>query len=823
MLMVHRVILGKTLPLFMLVFLVISVVPMTGLSTEVSEEMEIDTNDTDVIQRVDGDGDGNFHVLYYSDASGGDWLDLMYKKIGPSGNTLVNEIKLTPSNMDAGGGNTAIAVDDAGRAHVTMVIRTESVDAYSVFYAQVGADGKLAVNAKKIYEDGDGTRPNGIDIETDAMGNAYIVWDQTTDPTTIMWAKVSSAGAISKQAKEISGDLQFGGTVAYPRIGIASNGDNLIVWQQKSNQLARTGIWFTKLDSGGSVDVDPRESVSSAISDLSRLEATAHVAEAELHVVYMEGNDAQYAMLDRDGDTLETRTIYSDLIGEANSPDVAVAKNGDTFISYGVRDNPVNDPWDLFATVYWYVDDNWDDPVQVNDVDPPSHFGRPAATNSGGAVVFGRDDNLQLVTLTQDVSNRPPVPSLTFFPTDPMVDEQITFDGRDSTDPDDGDTVEVYNFEYGDGSSSGWVTTQTVTHSYSSANTYTARLRVRDNNGLESTGSDSVSVVVTSSSANKAPTAVVSATPTSVEVGDDVTFSGTSSFDTDGVVTSYLFTFGDGENSGWVSTATVKHSYSSEGAYTATLKVRDDEGSESPVDIVQISVVDTNDPPVANIVSITPNPAMSGQEVTFTGEGNDPDGTITAYSWESTFDLMLGDTAVLKKSTLSIGKHTIIFKVQDNDGAWSEAVNMDLTIRANQPFTMEDETKLPGQAYTDKVIEFRVTYTDPDNDPPTLMNLVYTKGNNWKTAPLGEVDTEDLNYVDGKDYFFMKKFDAADWTYHFEFQNSHHPKKTTTDVQFEVKEPEGLLPGPGAGAVIGAVLIASIAVSVTLRGRKRQY
>jgi PKD repeat protein len=783
--------------------------------------MEIDTNDTDIIQRVDGDDDGNFHVIYLSDEPDGDWLDLMYKKIGPAGNTLVDSIQLTPSNMDAAVGNSAIAVDDAGRAHVTMVIRTENIDSYGVFYAQVGATGTLTVAAKKVYQD-DGNRPNGIDLETDSTGNAYIVWDQSTDPTTIMWAKMSAAGAISKQAKEISGTLQVGGSVAYPRLGVSTNGDNLIVWQQKTSIAARTSIWFARLSSTGSVDVDPRQSISSAISNLEFLEATVHVAEAELHVVYIEGNDAQYSKVDKDGDVLESRTIYSELFGEAASPDVAVAKNGDMVITYGKRDNPSAD-WNNFAQVYWYGDDEWEGPEQINTDGTPGTFGRPAATNTGGAVVFGRSDNLQLVTLTQTAANRPPVASLSFYPTDPAIDELVTFDGRDSTDPDDGDRVDEYNFEYGDGSSSGWVTTQTATHTYSAASTYTARLRVRDNNGLESTSADTVSVTVTSSTANKAPTAVISATPTSAEAGDEVTFSGTSSFDTDGVVSEYLFSYGDGPNSGWVSTATVKHTYTSEGVYTATLKVRDDDGAESPLDTVQVTVVDTNDPPVANIVSISPNPAKHGEEITFTGEGTDTDGTIAIYSWESTMDGILGSTAIFKSSDLLPGIHTIIFKVQDNDGVWSASVSSELVIQANRVFTLKDETQLPKQAYTDQLISFRVTYTDPDNDPPTLTELAYTKGNNWKTVPLREVDEADLNYADGKEYFFDKKFESGDWIYRFEFQNSQNAKRVSTDVQFNVKTPEGLLPGPGAGVVVGTFLLAAVVVSITLRRRKGEH
>ncbi|NIS11692.1 MAG: PKD domain-containing protein, partial [Thermoplasmata archaeon] len=702
---------------------------------EVSEVMELDTNDTDVIQRVDGDSDGNFHVIFYSDGPGGDYNDLMYRKVDPSGTVLVDSIKLTPSNMDSAAGFTALAVDNAGRSHIGMVLRTDNIDNHGVFYAQVGADGKVAVAAKLVYEDTEATRPIALDIETDSMGNAYLVWQQSTDPPTIMWAKVSTAGAITKTAKEISGELQIGGTVGYPRLGVASNGDNLIVWQQQTFGVSRSEIWFTRLDAGGVVEIDPMEAVSSLTSDLEYLEATAHTSDSELHVVYMENNDAQYARLDPDGTVLESREIYADLFGgEASSPDVAVAPNGDMFISYGVRENPINDAWDLWAQAFWYDDDNWDTPEQLNDPgEPPSHFGRVAATNTGGAVFYVRNENLQMVTLTREAANRPPVAVLSFSPVDPEVDQAITFDGRDSTDPDDGDTVEEFFFEYGDGSSSGWVTSPTVLHSYSAAGTYTASLRVRDSQGLESTSADTASVTVTSASSNREPTAVLTVDNNAPDKGEEVNFDGTSSFDTDGVVSQYLFNFGDGVNSGWVSTAMVKHAYTKEGVYTATLKVRDDEGAESEMDSVQLSVVDTNEPPTATILSIDPNPAYVGDDITFEGSGTDTDGTIEGYSWESDMDGFLGTTATMT-TKLQQGTHTISFKVQDDDDVWSDVVTQEVTVKANSVFLLSDETELPKQAYTDKLIDFRVVYTDVDNDPPTVTNLVYSKGNDWKTV-----------------------------------------------------------------------------------------
>jgi hypothetical protein len=411
------------------------------------------------------------------------------------------------------------------------------------------------------------------------------------------------------------------------------------------------------------------------------------------------------------------------------------------------------------------------------------------------------------------------VPDLEVYPANPDVGEMVTFDGRDSTDPDDEDTVEEYFFEYGDGSSSGWVTTGTVTHSYSSASTYQSRLRVRDNHGLESDGWVTVSVTVTSGSSNREPTAVLTVNTNAPERGDDVTFDGSSSFDTDGVVAQYLFNYGDGANSGWVTTATVKHAYSKEGVFTATLKVRDDEGAESGQDTVQISVVDTNEAPTASITSIDPNPAMVGDEITFVGTGSDDDGTIEAYEWKSSMDNVFGDAATVT-ATLQQGTHTVSFRVKDDDDAWSDEVTQTVTVKANKVFTIKDITELPDQAYTDTVIEFRVEYTDEDNDVPTVSKFVFTKGTDWKTEELREYDPDDKDYTDGKIYFFKKKFEKGDWKYHFQFRNSNHPERTTTDVEFNVEEPPGLFPGPTAVLMLGALVLATIVVTVTSRGRK---
>ncbi|RLF36948.1 MAG: hypothetical protein DRN08_00415, partial [Thermoplasmata archaeon] len=87
-----------------------------------------------------------------------------------------------------------------------------------------------------------------------------------------------------------------------------------------------------------------------------------------------------------------------------------------------------------------------------------------------------------------------------------------------------------------------------------------------------------------------------------------------------------------------------------------------------------------NHPPTAYIVSISPNPAKQGQTVSFQGHGDDDDGYIVAYRWRSSRDGVLSTQSTFSTSSLSVGVHTIYFKVRDNDGEWSEETSAKLTV-----------------------------------------------------------------------------------------------------------------------------------------------
>ncbi|NOT25266.1 MAG: PKD domain-containing protein [Acidobacteria bacterium] len=99
---------------------------------------------------------------------------------------------------------------------------------------------------------------------------------------------------------------------------------------------------------------------------------------------------------------------------------------------------------------------------------------------------------------------------------------------------------------------------------------------------------------------NQLPTAVVSATPTSGFGPLLVNFTGSGSYDPDGSIVSYAWTFGDGSSS---SVQNPSRTYSTPGTYTATLTVTDNRGGTGNAS-VQI-VVSQNPALVMRVGSIT--------------------------------------------------------------------------------------------------------------------------------------------------------------------------------------------------------------------------
>ena len=183
------------------------------------------------------------------------------------------------------------------------------------------------------------------------------------------------------------------------------------------------------------------------------------------------------------------------------------------------------------------------------------------AKNPPGTNVWG----VRQVSVAGALANVPPTAAASANPTSGLAPLNVQFTGSGSTDSDG--TIASYAWTFGDGGNSAQAD---PLHTYNTAASYSARLIVADNLGATDTAFVNVQV-----NANLPPTALASADVDSGEVPLNVNFTGSSSFDADGSIASYLWKFGDGDSA---ATANAAHAYSVAGNYLARLIVTDNGG-----------------------------------------------------------------------------------------------------------------------------------------------------------------------------------------------------------------------------------------------------
>jgi len=97
---------------------------------------------------------------------------------------------------------------------------------------------------------------------------------------------------------------------------------------------------------------------------------------------------------------------------------------------------------------------------------------------------------------------------------------------------------------------------------------------------------------------NQQPVSSFTANPVTGEVPLSVNFDASTSYDNDGSITGYSWNFGDGNSASGVQTT---HDYLSEGQYSATLTVIDDQGANASSDVT-INVVGGGEIPFSYVV-----------------------------------------------------------------------------------------------------------------------------------------------------------------------------------------------------------------------------
>ena len=199
------------------------------------------------------------------------------------------------------------------------------------------------------------------------------------------------------------------------------------------------------------------------------------------------------------------------------------------------------------------------------------------------------------------------VPPVAVF-TSSMSNLTVSVDGTSSTDADG--TIAGYAWNFGDGTTG---TGATASHTYASPGTHPLTLTVTDDSGA--TNSASRSVIT-----NQPPVATFTTTQDNLTLSVDAS----GSTDSDGLIASYAWDFGDGATAGG---RTASHTYAGAASYPVTLVVTDTSGATSTA--TRTVAVSVNQSPVAVFT-----PTVNGGSVAFNGSGSsDADGTIAGYAW----------------------------------------------------------------------------------------------------------------------------------------------------------------------------------------------
>jgi len=215
-----------------------------------------------------------------------------------------------------------------------------------------------------------------------------------------------------------------------------------------------------------------------------------------------------------------------------------------------------------------------------------------------------------------------------------------------------------------------------------------------------------------------------STSTTDPDPGDQVKYGW--DFDADGIVEPDHWT-------GFLASGApcnVDITFNVEGTYYMNVKAEDEHCAQSDFSPMLTVVITTdNIQPTAIIDSISPNPAKEGESVAFKGTGTDSDGNVVAYEWSSSIDGKFSSEEDPSYSGLSVGTHTISFRVQDDDDAWSTEVSQTLKINPainNPPNKPIITGPYRGYGAVDYVYWYTFCATDPDDDQ--LMYIIQWKG-----------------------------------------------------------------------------------------------
>lgn len=178
---------------------------------------------------------------------------------------------------------------------------------------------------------------------------------------------------------------------------------------------------------------------------------------------------------------------------------------------------------------------------------------------------------------------------------------------------------------------------------------------------------------------NQAPNAAFNVSDRNPRAGNSVRLDASPSFDPDGRIARYQWSFGDGTSA---TGRTVQHAYRSAGRYTVTLRVTDDRGATSSAS-QRINVqAPSNQAPTASF-SLSPSNPSVGETVRFESNSFDDDGRITGQRWRFGDGAQASGSPVFHRYQRS-GTYTVTLTVTDDRGA-TTSTSQQIQVGSSQP------------------------------------------------------------------------------------------------------------------------------------------
>ena len=324
----------------------------------------------------------------------------------------------------------------------------------------------------------------------------------------------------------------------------------------------------------------------------------------------------------------------------------------------------------------------------------PKHTYSSAGTLTVALTVKDNGSPQQTKTSQQSITVSGAPPSLTasfaYSPSSTQAEQPVTFTSSASG----GASPFTFSWSFGDGLTG---TGSSVTHTYSSAGTYTTALTVKDSSSPQQTATSQKTISVTSPPAPISVTFTLS--PSSPVAGQSISFTASASGGAPPY--SYSWNYGDGSGTGLQPT----HTYNNDGTYQVTLTVADSTSSTG----TWVAPVVVGTAPLQDGFTYSPTSPQPGDNINFTASARG--GTPPySYSW----DFGNGASASGASATYSYataGSYTVTLAVIDATNR-SNNTSQSLTIYspAHPDFTLNtDQSTLNAQPGSDQSLAIVVT------------------------------------------------------------------------------------------------------------------